>query len=109
MTAAAAFTWTTRDGRRLRVVDMDDNHLLNTVRWMRRHPRTRMFCLLWAFRAARYAESAPDGESMAAESAASEFMDMALGARLAPDDVVTEAFPVFPHMVAELDRRAVPK
>lgn len=56
-------TWTTRDGRVLRTVEMEDSHLLNTIRFLRRKCITidELFSM-W-----RYVGTAPDGAALAVE------------------------------------------
>lgn len=55
--------WTKRDGTTVRIADMDDSHLVNTLRMLRRKFVTPREFLA----ACRYAQTAPDGAQMAVE------------------------------------------
>lgn len=66
--------WRTKDGRKIRVSAMTDQHVLNTARFCRRQSASLMRD---SFRAGAYASTAPDGAAMAAESEANAAMDQA--------------------------------
>lgn len=66
--------WTMRDGRKIRVCDMDDKHLCNAIRLIRRVSAKRAYAL--AATALLYARDAPDGAAMAAEDAADQLLAM---------------------------------
>ena len=87
-------TWTTRDGRVLRIVDMSDNHLINTIRMLRRKYVAKL-----ATTVAWYATcTGPQGD-MASVAFDQEFD------RLAEDDWRSVADPMFWQLVAESKRR----
>lgn len=58
--------WTTRDGRRMLLCDMETSHLKNCISMMRGKGYVTAGELLDCL---RYASTAPDGASMAAEEA----------------------------------------
>lgn len=60
--------WTTRDGRKIRVMDMTDNHIRNVIAFLRKKSLTiiRLEILLIT-PMVKYAATAPDGAAMTAE------------------------------------------
>ena len=66
-------TWTTRDGEVIPISDMSDQHIINTMRMLRRRANDRDVLQQLedsALSMLEYAASAPDGASMAAEGEA---------------------------------------
>ena len=61
-------TWTTRDSVVIPIREMEDSHLVNTIRYLRRTHSARAES--WAYSAGDYAAGAADIASMHAESAA---------------------------------------
>mgnify|MGYP001605058959 CR=1 FL=1 len=92
--------WRTRDGTTLRIRDMGDSHLLNSIRYLRRTHQQRCWAL--AISADRYAMTAPDGASDAAAEAAAQAYE--LGDEQ-DDEAVSEMSPVFGHLLNEAHRR----
>lgn len=68
-------TWKTRDGRALRPVDMETQHIQRSLYMMMRNAKREFFA--WQLSALCYASTAPDGAAMAAEQAATEYAEMA--------------------------------
>lgn len=87
----------------MRVSDMADSHLLNTIAYLRRTHTAR--CWLAARGASQYAANAPDGAMAAAEDAACGYM--AMGDDLS-DEAVATALPVYGTMLREAQRRNLP-
>lgn len=52
-------SWVTRDGRRILVADMSDQHIINTIKMLRRN--VEMYRLAYLSNMWRYMENAPDG------------------------------------------------
>jgi len=95
-------TWTTRDGRVVRIAEMEDSHLLSTIALLRRRNRAGIRARAWrtAMRAGSYAETAPDGAADAAMECVS--------ARLrgdCDDEILAEELPEFAALVEEARRR----
>lgn len=67
-------TWKTKDGIKIPIRELDDNHLKNIIAQLRRNARKQMDRLEYELLA--YADGAPDGASMAAESEAMHLVDM---------------------------------
>lgn len=65
--------WVTRDGRRIRVVDMATSHVYNTYCMLLR--RCRKIAQYTALRALCYAATAPDGAAVAAAQSANGLFD----------------------------------
>lgn len=95
-----AVTWKTKDGRVVRVREMDDAHLMNTIAFLRR--RAPLRALFLAMNAGRYSETAPDGAAMAAEQAETELLDLL---DEGPDAILEQLEPAFPTMLREARRR----
>jgi hypothetical protein len=93
--------WVKRDRTPVRICDMSDDHLLNTIRMLRRAPRLNWVTDCWAFRAMDYAVDAPDGASMAAESWANSIMMPGPE----QDDLFAKEYPVFGELLDEARRR----
>lgn len=66
--------WTTRDGREIPVTEMDDRHLGNAIRFVKRAAENYRYAGLSAL---SYSTTAPDGAAYAAERAADEAFDEA--------------------------------
>lgn len=85
--------WTTKDGTRVRICDMTDSHLCNTIRFLQRaHDRAVTDAFAFA--------SLFDGESMASYYAD---QDADNAAQSTPDDV----FPLYSDLLAEAERRGL--
>ena len=98
--------WTTKDGRRVHVGKMEDEHLLNTIALLRRRNRNHVASAVFnrALRAGSYATDAPDGAAMVAEEYVSHLMH---GCH--DDDILAEALPIFATMLTEAHRRGLLK
>lgn len=68
-------SWQTRDGSVVLIREMSHQHLLNAAKMVVRVNGARIAAngWAWAVKAYSYASTAPDGASMAAEQAASEY------------------------------------
>jgi hypothetical protein len=67
-------SWVTRDGRRILVADMTDQHVVNTIKMLRRN--VEMYRLAFLSNMWRYMENAPDGAYDACVSAERETEEM---------------------------------
>ena len=76
-------TWLTRDGRILLIINMEDTHLVNTIRYLEKTAPARMTAL--AMNMLSYAADAPDGAADCAEAGAMELADMPVEEFLAND------------------------
>ena len=93
-------TWTTRDGTVVKVKDMSDKHLLNTIRFLRRtagRERESLACSMDAYSASTSAEMA----SWAAEREAERLFQMS------DDEFLEEGCPVWEALLSEADRRGL--
>lgn len=67
-------TWKTREGAVMRISDMSDSHLLNTIKYLERNADAMRVNL--AYEMFSYSCSAPDGAAMCAESGSDELLEM---------------------------------
>lgn len=95
-------TWTTREGVSLKIVDMEDGHLVNTVRYLRRRYFDQVFfeALSLSAKAESYAATAPEGASYAAEGYAKSIMETE-----GLDIILGEEMPVYLDLLQEVKRR----
>lgn len=92
--------WITKDGRRLRPKDFEDQHLLNTIAFLRR--RAPIMQLKEAVLLSRYLNSdPPDGACMAVER------ELAMLGEGSPEDYLHGACPVFPELLDEAESRGL--
>lgn len=79
----------------------------NTINYLRRHPRSRLLCLLHASDALAYASQAPDGAADCATWEARGLDDAYMGFAPVPDNVAVQAWPVLQVMLVEAGRRGL--
>lgn len=89
--------WVTRDGRSISIAGMDDAHLNNTIRFLRRRAPVMRLALL--SRMGQYIDDGPYGAATACEMEASGVMDMS------EDEFLAVFVPQWKALVAELARR----
>ena len=92
-------TWVTREGDRIAVKDMTDDHLVNTIRFLRRNGERAKDAAMFA--ALAYADSAPMYASDAAANEADRLTEMWI------DDYLLERMPTFAAMLDEAGRRGL--
>lgn len=90
-------TWVTKDNRVVRVVDMSDDHLRNTIRMLRRREELIRFSECMAM--GRYQETAPDGAYDAIE------WELSMIEEMDTDQFLSHAFKCYPTMLREAERR----
>lgn len=91
--------WTTKDGRVLLVSEMEDRHLVNTIRMLRRNVeayRLAHLSQMW-----RYMESAPDGAYDACDDAARQTEQMST------EEFLKMVKPCYATMLAEAEVRGL--
>jgi len=90
--------WTCKDGTRLRICDMEDSHLLNTIRLCMRVARHR---LSLEINAGYSVLSTLQGEmaTLFCEQDLDRLEDMT------PDEYLCQTFPLYEKLLAELERR----
>ncbi len=95
-------TWTTRDGRIIPIREMEDDHLLKTIVFLRRRSHDSVSALAWkrAMGALNYAATAPMHAADAAESEADHTMT-----RAGHDCILAEKLLVFRSLLEETHRR----
>ncbi len=82
--------WRTKNGRNIRICDMDDQHLENTIKMLERvHIQRRLY--LWDIALSMHGEMA----SYCAEGEASAFSGMS----------ISDHFPIYDDLVKERERR----
>lgn len=91
--------WVTRDFRRIAVVDMEDTHLYNTIRMVRRN--VEMYKAQETLEMGRYMENAPDGayDACALEQRQLEEMDR--------EEYLHRRIKPYKRMLAEAERRKI--
>jgi len=93
-----ATIWVTRKGDRIAVKDMGDQHLVNTIRMLRRSGEVSK--MRDTFAVGGYLDSdPPDGAAIAAEGELNELMDMGV------DDYLSLKVVTFAAMLTEAKRR----
>lgn len=97
LTPDPAQVWRSKDGREIPIVEMEDRHLINTIRFLRRNV-LRYQCAQFSAMGS-YVAQAPDGAADCCESEANQLMD------LSDDDYLAHRFPSFKTMLAEASRR----
>lgn len=98
-TKALEAIWTTKTGDKIPVSKMDDSHLVNTIRFVRRNYQAIMLHQAILCDSA-YPDGEPDGAAMAAESEAryafSEAEEL--------NDIQVRV-PIYKHLVKEANKR----
>lgn len=94
-----ATVWVPRDGQRIPVRDMGDQHLINTIRMLRRKAPFMMMNELRQMD--RYIRDAPDGAAMGCESEADALIN------LSDDEYLSRTLPTFPALLAEAEKRGL--
>jgi len=89
-------TWKTREGAVMRIKDMGDSHLVNTIKYLERHATNMR--LNQASDMFRYAATAPDGAAMCAESGAEQLLEMS-------DEEFLSEYPKYKGLVREAKKR----
>jgi hypothetical protein len=97
--------WVTRYGREVPVREMDDGHLVNTIRMLQRKNRARLIkvAMSRSLGALSYASSAPEHAADAAHSYADHVMSQA-----GLDELLAEEYPPFRGLLSEAVRRRLP-
>ena len=98
MAKVVAKWWMPRNGQPIRIMDMDDQHLLNTIRFLLRRAEREMVRL--EISALSYAADAPDGAALCVEQGLGELEEMDAG------DWAMRS-PTFREMVREAERRGL--
>jgi hypothetical protein len=91
-------TWITREGVELRVVDMEDRHLVNTIHFIERVWRRR------TIDDAMDAFSYDGGDMAMVTSDGAGFDALEMADRMEPEDIADD-FPVYPAMLDEAKKR----
>jgi hypothetical protein len=90
--------WVTKEGSRIRVRDLEDSHLLNIIRLLRRNAGRHMLGLEISVLA--YLKSdPPDGAYSAAEDGYADLLESDV------DQFLHETCPTWPALLAEAERR----
>jgi hypothetical protein len=93
-------TWRTKSGKVIPIAEMEDGHLLNTIRLLQR--TYARVCLTVSLEASGYAATAPDGAAMAAESEADQLMEEA-----EEQENIGKEYPSFFPLLTEAARRGL--
>lgn len=95
--------WMTKDGTVIAIRDMEDNHVINCIRFLRRHGRAHLFNI--GLSAGHFAATTGgDMAADAAEDAANEAFDTAWdGSRL--HEFCLDEYPKYRELWAEVERR----
>jgi hypothetical protein len=92
--------WVTRSGQQIKVRDMTNSHLINTVRYLRRAVHIQLMQEVISLGA--YLETnLPDGAYSAALNAENDLLDMD------GDDYLEMEIPTWPALLAEAKRRGL--
>lgn len=99
---ATATVWVTREGQQIAVRDMGDQHLVNTIRMLRRiAPLVPLMMISECLQMDRYIVDAPDGAAMACEAEAAALSDMT------DDEYLNRHYVTLPAMLAEAEKRGL--
>lgn len=90
-------TWVTKENEEIPVVEMEDPHLINTIRMLRQ--KADLMRLAECSAMMRYQETAPDGAYDAVEH------EMQMMENMPPDQYLARAIKCFPLMLQEAARR----
>lgn len=96
--------WLTRDGRLVAICEMEDDHLANSIRMIRRGRIAAGYRWRRSWDALAYAATAPDGAAMAAEESSESY----LSDPAAVDEDVEKEIPAFGQLLAEARTRRLP-
>jgi len=91
--------WTTKSGQTMRFRDMEDSHLLNAIRMLRRNYQRQMLHEALVCDNA-YPDGEPDGAAMAAQSEANYAFEEA-----DEQQDIEQHLPIFGGLLKELERR----
>lgn len=95
-----ATIWVTREGERVKVKDMEDSHLISTIRCLRRHAPRMMAAVKMSLYSYLGSEP-PDGAYDCADSAVSELAEMDA------DEYLEGTVPTFSALMAEAEKRGL--
>lgn len=97
--SATKTTWKTSNGRLIKVSEMEDTHLVNTIKLLRRN--AQKLILQELAQMANYINNAPDGAAMAAMSEADRIIEMT------DDEYLSHRLPAFDALLLEAVNRGL--